>query len=451
MDFDLDKALIAAVLRDGKPALKRAREKGLRPDILRGEGKDIYQFLVEYHLRYDDLPPADIIMGKTGFALPELAPNLHADFLVDAVFDRKIFEKVHTGYKKLEELIHAKPPDAKKLTTALEEMVLELRREQLMDVKVESLFSLGPEVKAHYERLKNGAKGILTPWDAINKATNGFWPMDLILFVARVGIGKTWTAIILALHAWQQGKRVLFASTEISRLRIALRLYSLMCRLPYQEFAAGKLTRIKHPTDETLDTGSEVRFYEKVEEMLHQEGLYVVGGNFDFRVESLSTAIDEVRPDFVILDGAYLLRTTGATRTEKAANAFDELKRLCLRHELPMAVTHQFNREVKANVATSVRTESIGLTDVAGWNADLIFGLVQTDDMKKDRKMRIKPLKVREGVGEEVELRWDFDSMDFAQIGVVTSGGGSSGGGDAEEFDSGVGGGASGGTDDIPF
>lgn len=434
---DLDKALVAAILRDGKPALKRARDKGLRPDLLRGEGQALYQFLVDYHLRYDDLPPVEVIKGSTGFDLPELPANLHAEFLVDAVSDRKIYEFVHKGYTQLGSLLDAQPPNAQKLVQSLEEIILALRREQLTEVKVESLFALGPEVLAHYEKVKGGAHGILTPWPILNESTLGFWPMDLVLVCARIATGKTWIAILLTLCAWQQGKRVLFASTEISRMRIAMRLYAAMLRLPYREFSGGRLTMHAEP-----------RLYAAVKEMLHKEGLYVVGGNFDFRVEALSAAIDEVRPDLLILDGAYLLRTTGASRTEKAANAFDELKRLALRHQIPVVATHQFNREVKSNIATTVRAESIGLTDVAGWNADLIYGLVQTDDMKKDRKMQVKPLKVREGVGEDFEMRWDLDLMDFTELGRVVQH--SANASDAAEYDSGTTS-TSGGSEDVPF
>lgn len=847
---DLDLCVVASLLREGKPALKKARERGLRPDLLQGKGKDVYQFLVEYHLRFDDLPPLEIVQGKTGIVLPEISSALRAEFVVDEIFNRKTFEFALKSHKKIEELLTSTPPQVKEVVEAFESTVLELRREQLIQSKVESLFSLGPAVKDHYDKIKGGARGILTPWPAINDITLGFWPMDLVLFVARLGAGKcvdaetaitdpitgiprtirevvegsqrlvhtwspergvhpaeitakvdtgrkeclevtfssgrtvvvtpehpflspegwlradkievggslalpsripmplspvslpeaevdllallltegsytghhvgfstgdaeclkiaenaaavlgtavkhrknydydfipstpvdallnkhgihkkkaivktipeaifqlpaellgrflgmfwmcdgyvdrsgpgitlasktmvlqlqslllrfgiqsrvaykratcegknfdawrlciysqywvafsdniplrgykaealtaclskdrnpnvgfprmskkfrqrikeivdpttgegkllsvgrklgwtsyfgtrnlfgkrdslllrrfevfcevfdcrkefesvlgkdifwdvvtkigivgdrkiydltvsptscfvandvivhnTWTAVQLALHAWQQKKRVLFASTEISRLRIGIRLFALMGKLNYKEFTHGRLTIFSEP-----------KFYQMVEEFLHEEGLYVVGGNFDFRVEALSAAIDEIRPDFLVLDGAYLLRTSGATRTDQAANAFNELKRLSIRHEIPVATTHQFNREVKTNIASSVRAESIGLTDVAGWNADLIVGLVQTDDMKRDKKMRLKPLKAREGAGDEVEINWDLDTMDFRELGIVTSNG-SRGGGDADEFDSGVGSSSSGPSTDIPF
>ena len=140
-------------------------------------------------------------------------------------------------------------------------------------------------------------------------------------------------------------------------------------------------------------------------------------------------AIDTVQPDVVLLDGAYLLRVEGKTRTEKAANAFDELKRLTSRLNIPVIVTMQFNREVKANEAKSVKAEAIALTDVAGWNADLIFALIQTEEMKTNKEMIVKPLKVREGEGIEVRLHWDIGTMNFDEIGPVGKGGG----GDADE------------------
>lgn len=423
---DLDLALIASILRDGKPSFKRARERGLRADLLRGSGKAIFEFLAEYHLRFDDLPPKEVVLGKLGIPLPLVPSNLYSDFLVDEIFNRKTYEFVYNGYKQLEELLIAKPPNVKQLTGKLEELVLNLRREQLTEVKVESMFALGKEVIAHYERIKSGERGILTPWPNVNEATLGFWPEDLVIFVSRSGIGKSWTAILLALCAWQQGKKVLFATTEMSKLRIAMRLYAALCKLPYKEFTHGKLT-----------IHSEPRLYETVEKMLHQEGLYVIGGNFDFRTESLSTAIDEVRPDVLLMDGAYLLKSQGKDRSERAANSFDDLKRITIRHGIPVLATHQFNREVKTNVATSVKAESISLTDVANWNASVIYGLVQTDDMKRDKRLIFKPLKLREGTGDEVEVNWDLDTMNFSEIGIVRHGTKDSG--DSAEYDSGAG------------
>lgn len=264
-------------------------------------------------------------------------------------------------------------------------------------------------------------------------------------FVANdIVVHNTWTAAMLALHAWMNNKRVLFATTEMGPGRIAQRIYALHLKLNYTHLTHGKLGEF-----------IKKNFIEGVKALQHDDRFHVVGGDFDFKVENFEAAIDQVQPDLVLLDGAYLLRVQGNNRIERAANAFDELKRICNRTSVPIAVTMQFNREVKANQADTVKTESIALTDVASWNADLIYGLIQTEDMKAEKRLIFKSLKAREGLGIDFECNWNLDTMDFTQIGPWKKEG-APGGGDADEH--GVGHGStftSGGTnkplDNLPF
>jgi len=151
--------------------------------------------------------------------------------------------------------------------------------------------------------------------------------------------------------------------------------------------------------------------------LMEEQGLYIVGGDFDFRIETLEAGIDDCQPDIVLLDGAYLLKGDGDGRTERAANSYDNIKRLAKRMRIPLVATTQFNRQAKVNSAASASVEKIALSDAAGWNADLVYGLVQTEDMKRDGRMIIKPMKFREGIGEDVECLWDFLTMDFREVG----------------------------------
>jgi len=229
-------------------------------------------------------------------------------------------------------------------------------------------------------------------------------------FVANdIIVHNTWFLTLLAEHAWAtQKKRVLFASTEMSKERILQRFYALHMRLPYEEFRKAK-----------LGVFVEQKFREQAIAMQAMDGLFIVGGDFDFRVESLEAAIDDCEPDLVLLDGAYLLKGEGEGRTEKASNSFDDIKRLAKRCRVPLVATTQFNREAKVNSAKSASVEKIALSDAAGWNADLIYGLVQTEDMKRDGRMILKPMKFREGIGEDVECLWDFATMDFREVGEM--------------------------------
>lgn len=217
---------------------------------------------------------------------------------------------------------------------------------------------------------------------------------------------NTWASILITAHAWHtQQKKVLYATTEMSKIKIAMRFFAYQCRLPYDHLRRGKLSAF-----------AEVQLQDEIRRILDDERLMIIGGDFDFRIESFAAAITESEPDLVVLDGAYLMKVAGANRLEKAANAFDEMKRICKRTKVPTVVTTQLNRDAKTNSPKSVQADTIALTDVAGWNADLIYGMVQTDDMKRDQKMILKPLKFREGEGQDIELNWNFETMDFSEV-----------------------------------
>jgi len=241
-------------------------------------------------------------------------------------------------------------------------------------------------------------------------------------FVANdVIVHNTWCTALIAHHAWENGHKVLFGSTEISKLRIAMRFAALHFKVSYRELRLGRLDAF---TEKRVRAG--IAAY--VQEVERSERLKVIGGDFDFRVDTYEDAIREYEPDLAVMDGAYLLKTEGKNRTERAANAFDELKRICKRTSVPNLVTMQFNREVKSNTASTFRADRIALTDVSSWNADLAYALIQTDDMKKDRRMLMKALKMREGEGEAFEVNWDIDRCNFSELprvgGPVQPGGG---------------------------
>lgn len=403
--MDLDRALVSAILREGKTAMQKAVEKGVRDEFLATESQHAFLFINEFISKYDAFPTPAEIQGKLGYSI--IDTTAPAEFYADEVLNRRLHGGISDGLKEVVSFLEKRDPKNAYLT--YETNLRALRKEQHVVQKSVNLLTLAPDFLAYYDKLKAGITGVLTPWRTINEATLGFWPEDFVLIVARLGIGKTWFLTLLAEHAWHvQKKRVLFASTEMSKERILQRFYALHMRLPYEEFRKAK-----------LGVFVEQKFREQAAALQAMDGMYIVGGDFDFRVESLEAAIDDCEPDLVLLDGAYLLKGEGDGRTEKAANSFDDIKRLAKRCRVPLVATTQFNRQAKVNSAASASVDKIALSDAAGWNADLIFGLVQTEDMKRDGRMILKPMKFREGIGEDVECLWDFANMDFREVGEM--------------------------------
>jgi len=407
--MDLDRALVSAILRDGKDALRSVVEKGVRDEHLNGGAREAYVFIQEFLGKYQAFPTASDLEGSTGFSpIPIESP---CAFYADEVLNRRL----HGELSKTMQVVvgHLENRDPKSAYLEYEEGVRKLRKDQHVVEKSVNLLSLAPDFLAYYDRLKAGITGILTPWRTLNEATLGFWPEDFILIVARLGVGKTWMLTLLAEHAWaNQKKRVLFASTEMSREKILQRFYSLHLRLPYDDFRKARLGAF-----------AEEKFRKTAQELAESDGFFIVGGEFDFRIETLEAAIDDCEPDIVILDGAYLMRSSGDGRTEQAANSFDEIKRLAKRRRIPIIASTQFNRQMKGNNAASASVDKIALSDAAGWNADVVLGMIQTEDMRRDGRMTFKFLKVREGVGEDVECVWDFTTMSFVELGDIAAGG----------------------------
>lgn len=419
--MDLDKAFVAALLTEGTAGLIKVGHQGILRQHLQGEGLRAFERVIEHHQKYSELPTSDVIAGSMGIVLED--PKNGLDFFIDEVLNRKLSQDLSVGIEESVELLEKHNPRGS--LARVEKMMMDLRKERLASSMVVSLPALGPKTVEFYKKIKAGERGVLLPWPSMNEATMGLWPEDLMLLVSRTGIGKTWATVISARHCWVQdnSKRVLLVTTEIAKETVSHRFVALHNRLAYKELRSGR-----------LDAFAEDRMVRGVEAIKEAEGLYIVGGDFDFRVETLAAAIEEVHPDVVILDGAYLLKGEGNTRTERAANTFNELKRLNKRTRVPMLTTTQFNRDVKSTTdkkSKTVKLENISMTDVAGWNADLVYGMIQSDDMKLDKKMGWKGLKVREGNTDEFESVWDLDAMNFEEIPKA-------GGGDADEYDSGM-------------
>lgn len=460
--MDFTQQLARAILDGGKPAYREFLQRGLPDELIQGIGKPAIEYIRQHAAQYGALPDVAVIEGKLGIPMPANLAGCNVAFWLDEITKNAIGNEVKKSIDG--SLEHLKNSEIIESFEALQESVHRVQRLQLGegDTRVTSMFEEGTNVWEYYKRTKSGERGILTPWDAMNESTLGFGEQELILFAARSGLGKTWASLMLAEHAWtgydvavkpyladgswgspvmqHRKHKVLYVTTEMSKLLIALRFFALQLKLPFGRLRSGQLTKFE-----------EEKLQGKTVNQLKETGLGLVGGNFDFRIETLAAAIDEFEPQMVVIDGIYLIKVPGKDRIEQAANAFNEVKRLATAKKLPVIVTSQFNREVKKNQAGTVQAESVALTDAAVWNSTGIFGMVQTDDMRKDKRMLIKQLKVRDGAGGDIELIWDFDTMDFKE--VPKGPGSGSGFKDAAD----VGGSGSGGvggevaSDNIPF
>lgn len=273
-----------------------------------------------------------------------------------------------------------------------------------------SLLGYGHSVLDRYKKIRDGYRGIPFMWPSIDRMTTGMWPKTVTLFVARPGVGKSFLAVICAHYVWKSDKRVLIISPEMSKLEIAERFFSIDCDVSYRDMVAGRISDLIYPGFESkvlsMDDGN--------------NNISILDSDDDISPKGINSAIMAFKPDLVVCDSIYDLRISG-DRQERLRVAMDWFKNSCKKYEYAALGFAQQNRdaELSEKKGGGSRLGTIALADELGQDAHCIFALEQTKEQKLDKKLSIKPLKIRRGYRgkiEAVDLNWDFDKMNYNEV-----------------------------------
>ncbi|MFA4971191.1 MAG: replicative DNA helicase [bacterium] len=288
--------------------------------------------------------------------------------------------------------------------TGLQDAVLELTRTRMPA----SLLAMGDRVLETYDRVAHGYRGVPLPWPTLSAMTSGLWPKTMTMFVARPGVGKTLLAVLAARHAWMEGYRVLIVSPEMGKEEIAERFFAVHSPVSYMHLVRGTIGEYEMP-----------RLQQAVDACRVQEGLWIMDSDDDLTPRGIEAAIRACQPTLIAIDSLYDLRIKGERR-DKLLVALEWFKGAVKRFDMAGIGFVQLNRaaELSEKKGGGVRLGTIALADEIGQDSHAVFALEQDKDMRDDRWLRIKPLKLRrgQGVGNGVRVHWDFDQMLFDEI-----------------------------------
>jgi len=271
----------------------------------------------------------------------------------------------------------------------------------------DKLTSMGDGVIELYNKVAGGYRGIELPWPTVTNMTAGLWPKTVTIFVARPGVGKTFVAIIAARNAWLNGKRVLIISPEMSKEEIAERFFVIEAGVSYANVMRGELSHFELPKLEAT-----------VDRLKSEDGLWIMDSSDDLSPKGMEAAIRACNPDLVAVDSIYDIKVKGERR-DRVIAALDWMKKSAREIGFAMVGFAQQNRvaELSEKKGGGARLGTIALADEIGQDSHAVFALEQTKDMKEDKTMRIKRLKLRRGTAiRDVLVNWDFDKMDFSEI-----------------------------------
>ena len=155
------------------------------------------------------------------------------------------------------------------------------------------------------KRNRNGTSlmGIPTSFQSLNDYGVGWMPGELISMFARPTIGKTWMCVHSVATAIKAGFKTLFISTEMPAQSINMRLDVVLAYMMGYNLSHSSLRR-----GDKIDEEEYTKFLTHA----NQKSLLIcdgISGKVSITIEDIATLLRQHKPEFVVIDGVYLLST----------------------------------------------------------------------------------------------------------------------------------------------
>ena len=378
--------LISAVVQTGD--IITPMVEGINPKIFTDAFRDEWEFIEDYWKKHNR-PPSKVLFKKK-FPKFTLYRVDDVDHLINDLKQEHARRTLITILRDTADDIHdAKDPlaIANTYSMALSTMQAELvGREDEMDLVVD-WDQTYKEVSQRVERrMHDGTPGIPTGFPSVDDRTGGIHPGHYWVVAARLGQGKTWMLIRMALQAMYLGRKVQYIALEQSRKDIAMRMHSFMSKhYGYQTFKS---------LDLNLGQGFDIIAYKKMLKDLKGKvpGNMLITDSARGRVDGayIGSLIERNHPDIVFVDYLTLMAKED-NDWQSIAKLSSDIKNLCQRYEIPIVVAAQINRTGSGKEPP--RTEALSGSDAIGQDADAVITMAQ----QSEHLMKFRMAKYRHG------------------------------------------------------
>lgn len=269
-----------------------------------------------------------------------------------------------------------------------------------------------PVMTRHHQMALGEYQGVQLGWDALDELTGGVFGGDLVSFVGRPAQGKTFKMLYAADTARRAGKVALFLTMEMKNIDIQQRLAAMVAGVPGMHLKKGQLM---------ADKREQLRF--SLQELAGTETpLFILDGGLKMRVDRLHLICQQIQPDIVFVDGAYMLKHPDASlqKFRRIDAVCEDLKEaIAMDLDLPVVASWQFNREkikkAKKGEEVELTMDDIYGSDTIAHASSIILALTQSDSAATIKKRRLDGLKIRDAPRMSFYVNWDFYNMDFSQ------------------------------------
>lgn len=397
--------LISAVIATGSSVALHEVDR----EMLLDNERVAYEFTRRHLRTYRELPAAQTIQEETGVRLPVATESLQ--YYLDQVHDRFEYNQIRDRFATLREALTTR--QMRQVADSVGEMSRVIRRRRRGASHTGEALQMDEAGRMVVERLRQvqgtgGISGIITDWPLFDYITGGYQNSDLITWVGRMGLGKTYILLRQAQKAHAAGHSVLFVTTEMGIEPIARRYAALTLGINPTFMKNG-----------AVSTHMQRRISRLYRDMVGAERFKIFAVGMNAKVDAITALCQEYGPDIVFIDGVYLLRPTelsrSANRTEKVSAVYDELRAVNLELARPFVVSTQFNRQAgKSGKEGSL--ENIGYSDAIGTHSSHVIALKDgpTDNPRESRTFDF--LKGREGESGTVAINFKFAPLNMDEM-----------------------------------
>jgi replicative DNA helicase len=392
---DFENLLISKCVQHG--GIEKLLSKGIHSDLFNEpENKEVWEFLSSHVKQYRSAPDFDTV--KESF--PEYKWNTITEPL-DYVADQFIITvKRREAVKKWREVAKILDENDPKDMDRIEQIILEKSTElsQLVPSTNVSLFSDMPQRIDLYKAKKaNGIQaGMLYGFKALDEATLGVHPHQLVTIAGPTGVGKSTLGMVFTVNHFGHGFNPMIISCEMDEEEIYRKLDSIAVGL--RQMAIKELTL----------PGKDMKRWEEYAERLENVSSNIIVLDVDNpTVEKIYGETVRWNPDIVVVDYIQLLSGPKGlvNRWERVDDNAKALKRQARSLKTPVYALSQVNDEGELAGARAI-----------GHHSDVVLSLKQNEEDAAMKKMNVVIEKNRMGPRDVIQaIYWDQANSRFEE------------------------------------
>ena len=374
---------------------------------------DAYKFIVEHFDTYGEIPSIDALCENYPTLDPS-AQSLNLDYALDAFHNQLLFRNIVGAFQSNKELVSTEPKQAlSKIMAALGDIELVYDEDVVeYSTKADKRLDLWKDRKKR-RKMGGGMMGVPTSFQSINSTGVGWMPGELISLYARPTVGKTWLCVHAAATAAINGFRTLLVSTEMPVESISLRTDVVLANMMGYDLSHRALRNGDEIDEEEYRT-----FLQAIEDQQLLVCDHIEGAS-SITIDSIASLIRKHSPDFVVLDGIYLVSTginMKKAMWEQSHAVFYGMKNLCLSTNTPIFVSTQATRDAAANMFAPPRPDQVAFGDALIRASDVAMAMAMVEG--EDQKRLVQYQKYRDGQlqFDATLLDWDVNKGNIKEI-----------------------------------